>query len=221
MRERPLRAAILNYARNPNGNESLHAECLRLASQLSACICVASDTDTASILSYAAESNIPDDVCFVLIAKGYKTSVTRVLLYSTSLAICAAILASHPHFYKDGKVVLTPFDVKCLLCRDDDVFDLFAKWGRIVTDESSPHPLELILQIRAERRRFDANQIDSFAVYDENETAKHFPRLRLLRLLPDYDNFVNVIVSWRKRSRVDVGGVYRKIWRCLVGNLKF
>jgi hypothetical protein len=220
----PLSHSITDYAialsQGDDGAAAL-AECRRLAPQLIDNIYFPGyGFYDSALLTHAIHQNIPDDVCFVLIAKGYRVEFQTILVFPTSTALILAVLARHPHFYKDGNIILIPFDLRSLLFRDDAIFDLFAKWGRI-TLSGNDTPLEFALRLRGERRRYDADSNFFNGTYVEESTPKSFPRLRLLRLIPDYDNFVNVIVDWRRHSNVDVGGVYRKIWEYLVGGLKF
>jgi hypothetical protein len=205
--------------RTPKGDERmdfLYAKCLGLASEVPTNV-----DDRYGLLISAIAQTLPDDVCLALIAKNYKTSMHVFLSRpKISRALVDAILASHPHFYAAGRIVMHSYELKLLFFTEGDIFDIFAKWGRVTTPTTSTRTLlEEVIDLRRKHlRNPGAFHLGS---YREPGTPVSFPRLRLLRLLPDYDNFVNVIVNWRRGSRVGIGGIERMIWRYLVGDLKF
>jgi hypothetical protein len=185
-----------------------HAKMLCLAAQVDRAVHVTvPGFDFNSLLTHAIRRNVPEDVCFVLIEKGFRTHPDIYLHHVLSPALIAAMVASDPEFYGARTIVLSLDAVRALFYGDLTRFNLFAKWGRV--EMRGVRPLDV-------PRYGVVRDID-----DPQGNRATFPRLRLLRLLPDYDNFVNVIVSWRRGSKYDIAGIERMIWRCLVGNLKF
>ena len=206
---------------NLKRSESLRMRCLRLANGVTDFTFKKhsgqGEYGRKTLLQIAFDFKAHNDVCLVLIGKGIYASVGDALLANRTHVVLEAMML----WTGDEKIAIDSYPFLQLFKCPQRTFDSVAKWGRIGDAGVVNSPHDFALRLRQDRRSYNSgNAYPENVLFTEQGTPHDFPRLRLLRLIPDYDNFVNVICNWRRTTKYSIPGIERLVWTYLY-NSKF